>query len=349
MNEESFFSNEWHMLELRGELEEESHLIEVKKTCIESLRNRTSFLFFNTTLKQIYLWHGTFSSDSRKELIRKCCKKLKDRYLAVDFQVKELNESSECDAELLKPILNDSFRNNTLVSSSNYQFTPRLFLMTTLYGKFETKEILNPLRVESVYCPYPFFQSNLYNQEQPSLFMIDNNEEIYLWQGWYELYPEEISKLENPGQNDMTYGTTKLRFNKNRRCAMETAIKYWTKKNPNKEFNGFIVYAGLEPKEFKDFFPLWETNENARKCNLNDGKIPDQKDSILDILSELNRNCYPASVLREKPLPDGVNPLTLECYLSDKEFEELLKTTKEDFSSLPLWKQSNLKKNAQLF
>ena len=69
----------------------------------------------------------------------------------------------------------------------------------------------------------------------------------------------------------------------------------------------------------------------------------------MKILATMNRDRYPASVLRERPLPDGVNPLKLENYLSDEEFEELLQTTKGDFAQLPTWKQSNLKKKARLF
>jgi supervillin len=46
-----------------------------------------------------------------------------------------------------------------------------------------------------------------------------------------------------------------------------------------------------------------------------------QKDDIQEVLNELNRDCYPLAILRERPLPDGVNPLKLEYYLCDEEFE----------------------------
>lgn len=80
---------------------------------------------------------------------------------------------------------------------------------------------------------------------------------------------ENITRIQISSQKDATDGTTKLRYNKNRRCAMETAIKYWKQKHPSREFKGYIVYAGLEPKEFTEIFPFWEVNENARDCNLN--------------------------------------------------------------------------------
>ena len=39
-----------------------------------------------------------------------------------------------------------------------------------------------------------------------------------------------------------------------------------------------------------------------------------------EILAELTRTTYPLSTLMERPLPDGVDPVRLETYLSDTEF-----------------------------
>jgi supervillin len=220
--------------------------------------------------------------------------------------------------------------------------------MTTLYGKFEVKEILNPLRTENV-CPFPFFQFHLYEEKQPSLFLIDCESEIFVWQGWFEsstLMPDTKSKIVL-NEIDATDGSSKIRFTLNRKAALQTAINYWNTKNSNKEFKGFVVYAGLEPVEFTNLFPLWEINEKARDSNLNvwiyifisyfyfqkkikfsnltkEGKSLNQKDNIIDILAQLSRNRYPASVLRERPLPDGVNPLCLTDYLCDEEFKVII-------------------------
>jgi hypothetical protein len=38
-----------------------------------------------------------------------------------------------------------------------------------------------------------------------------------------------------------------------------------------------------------------------------------------------------------------------ECYLSNMEFEEIFKMTKDDFKKLKKWKQNNLKKKNKLF
>ena len=262
MNNEISSDDKWRMFELRGELEEESHLIEVKLIS-ESLRSRTSFLFINSQMKRTVIWHGAESNNLHKSLLRKCSEKLRARY---DWNFNGNEVAEGIDDQILQSIFNQPISDG--LSSGENEFTARLFLMTSLYGKFEVKEILNPIRSE-YNCPFPFFQFNMYEQEQPSLFMIDNGNEIYLWQGWYESLSNENSMAQIRSQKDATDGTTKLRYNRNRKCALETAIKYWNVKNSDKEFRGFVVYAGLEPKEFTKIFPTWQVNENARNCNLN--------------------------------------------------------------------------------
>ncbi len=154
----------------------------------------------------------------------------------------------------------------------NNNYTARLFLMTSLFGKFEMKEILNPLRSENV-CPYPFHQFQLYEEKQPSLFLIDNNYELFVWQGWFESLLKDPKSLKPIAfkESDATNGSTKIRYTIDRKCAYETAINYWKTKYPdkNKKFRGYVVYAGLEPIEFINIFPTWKIYENARDCNLN--------------------------------------------------------------------------------
>ena len=54
-------------------------------------------------------------------------------------------------------------------------------------------------------------------------------------------------------------------------------------------------------------------------------------------------------VLVTEELPESVDPAKKEEYLSEAEFAQVLGLQKEEFSSLPAWKQVNLKKSAGLF
>ena len=42
---------------------------------------------------------------------------------------------------------------------------------------------------------------------------------------------------------------------------------------------------------------------------------------VEDVLARLCQNTYDLSVLLARPLPEGVDPLRLEIYLSDQDFE----------------------------
>ena len=72
-------NNEWRMFELRGELKEESHLIELKFASPENLRSKTSFLFLNNQSNMLIVWHGCCSSEIQKELITECANNMKNR------------------------------------------------------------------------------------------------------------------------------------------------------------------------------------------------------------------------------------------------------------------------------
>jgi supervillin len=127
--------------------------------------------------------------------------------------------------------------------------------MTSLYGQFEAKEIMYPLRSSNV-CHFPFYQFQLYEEKQPAIFLFDNNNEIYVWQGWFE---SSVADKTPTLENDAVDGTARIRFNVNRKCALQTAINYWKCKHKNgddKAFRGFLVYAGLDPVEFTNLFQL---------------------------------------------------------------------------------------------
>ena len=70
---------------------------------------------------------------------------------------------------------------------------------------------------------------------------------------------------------------------------------------------------------------------------------------VSEILSQLSRTCYSLAELTTRPLPDGADPLHLEVYLSDDEFYQALGMSRDEFYSLQTWKQTDIKKKANLF
>ena len=70
---------------------------------------------------------------------------------------------------------------------------------------------------------------------------------------------------------------------------------------------------------------------------------------VEDELLKYERTRFSLEVLKQKPVPEGVDPSKLESYLSDEEFKKVFKTDKEHFAKMPLWKQTKAKKDAGLF
>lgn len=70
---------------------------------------------------------------------------------------------------------------------------------------------------------------------------------------------------------------------------------------------------------------------------------------IADVLEQLSQTEYPLEVLQKRPLPEGVDPSRLELYLNAEDFEKALGQTRSEFEQMPLWKQTNLKKERGLF
>lgn len=135
--------------------------------------------------------------------------------------------------------------------------------------------------------------------------------------------------------------------------------------------NGSIVWAGLEPSEFKSMFPGWVDREDVTQINvqvslfifllsdccncflfislkLQDGRI-ETVVSISEALSQLSQKEHPLAVLLARPLPEGCDATRLELYLSEADFVPALGCDRNEFERMPLWKQTNLKKERGLF
>lgn len=113
---------------------------------------------------------------------------------------------------------------------------------------------------------------------------------------------------------------------------------------------------------------------------LQDTEVSNQITLVEDVLAKLCKTIYPLADLLARPLPEGVDPLKLEIYLTDEDFEVsgplggmvmshwcespvtrpltghllhflqlALDMTRDEFNALPTWKQVNVKKAKGLF
>lgn len=68
-----------------------------------------------------------------------------------------------------------------------------------------------------------------------------------------------------------------------------------------------------------------------------------------DYFLKFQKSVYPIEVLKNRPLPEFVNPTKLEMYLTDKDFEEILGMTKDSWTKQPAWKKNSIRKDLGLF
>ncbi|XP_076271770.1 uncharacterized protein LOC143203482 isoform X2 [Rhynchophorus ferrugineus] len=338
---------------VRGEVPEEIYFMEVPLD-MSSLRSRTSLVLLNPEEGQATVWHGCKATEAKREVAKSSIRKILDNRppeLFLDdvaeesLEVVEIEEGSESE-DFLDTVGNDRTSYFSLLESdARFDYSPRLFRMSSITGNFIATEILCPHRSDNT-TPYPFVQSELYQGSQPGLLLFDNHHELWLWQGWW---PE---KGDSEANTDQT-GSGAVRWQAERRAAMQTALNYWKKKHAKREepeaVVAHLVWAGLEPLEFSNLFPAWEVREDVRDLNLKDGKTDKNKISLQAELALLSRTTYPLAEILQRPLPEGVDPTQLEIYLSDDDFKELMGRSKQEFEQLPAWKKTALKKEKGLF
>ncbi|KAM6951181.1 supervillin-like [Aplochiton taeniatus] len=330
----------WRLFCVRGEARLEASLVEVE-SCCGSLRSRASLVLLGATQGQLYLWHGCKAQIGARGVASRAVERLTQGCpleLGLNsnssLKVKEVEEGEE-PAEFWKALDQQARKayDCMLQDPGKYNYTPRLFRLSASSGVFEGEEQLSPARGDEGVMAMPFLQENLYSPVQPAMFLLDNRMEVYLWQGW------------QPDHTECT-GSAKIRWDNQRKCAMETALQYCKEKSPRRPLQAYLILAGSEPLTFTNIFPYWTRDPNMPV----EGEGARTKVTLVkDVLSRLSKQQYSVEELTGKPLPEGVDPLRLEIYLSDQDFKSVLEMSRVEFNALPNWKQKNLKKSKGLF
>ncbi|XP_060920613.1 supervillin a isoform X16 [Labrus mixtus] len=348
--EEENLQNDWRLYCVRGEVEVEGHLLEVACHC-SSLRSRVSMVLLSVSQALIYLWHGCKTQAHSKEVARTAANKIKEHcpleaglHSSSKVTIREFDEGAE-PAGFWEPLgrRDRKVYDCMLQDPGRFNFTPRLYQLSSSSGEFSAVEFLYPAREPKKVNSMPFLQEDLYAASQPALFLVDNHHEVYLWQGWWP-------------QDSESTGSARMRWDSDRKCAMETVLQYCREKNEKKPPKAYLIHAGLEPLTFTNMFPSWEHREDIAEITEREAEVCNQIILVEDVLARLCKTMYPLSDLLARPLPEGVDPLRLEVYLSDEDFEgvgaygkKALEMSREEYGGLPAWKQVKLKKAKGLF
>ncbi|XP_038137138.1 supervillin-like isoform X4 [Cyprinodon tularosa] len=316
--EEENTQSEWRLYCVRGEVPVEGHLLEVACHC-SSLRSRASMILLNINKALIYLWHGCKSQLHTRSVGNTAALKIKEQCpLEAGLHSSRKVTIHECDEGVEPPGFWEALGRKDrkaydcmLQDPGKFNFTPRLFQLSSTSGDFVASEFYHPSRAPNLVSSLPFLQEDLYNAPQPALFLVDNFHEVYLWQGWWP-------------QDSESTGSARIRWDADRKCAMETVLQYCKEKNEKKPQKSYLIHAGLEPLTFTNMFPSWEHREDVAEITEREAEVCNQIILVEDVLARLCQNTYPLAQLQARPLPEGVDPLRLEIYLSDTDFETQL-------------------------
>uniref|UniRef100_A0A665XE07 Supervillin n=1 Tax=Echeneis naucrates TaxID=173247 RepID=A0A665XE07_ECHNA len=342
--EEENTQSEWRLYCVRGEVPVEGHLVEVACHC-SSLRSRASMILLNINKAIIYLWHGCKTQLHTRSVGNTAALKIKEQCpLEAGLHSSSKVTIHECDEGVEPPGFWEALGRKDrkaydcmLQDPGKFNFTPRLFQLSSTSGEFVATEFFHLSRAPELVSSLPFLQEDLYNVSQPALFLVDNFHEVYLWQGWWP-------------QDSESTGSARIRWDADRKCAMETVLQYCKgKDNEKKPQKSYLIHAGLEPLTFTNMFPSWEHREDVAEITEREAEVCNQIILVEDVLARLCQKAFPLAQLQARPLPEGVDPLRLEVYLSDQDFESALEMKREEYERLPGWKQVNIKKAKGLF
>ncbi|CAB1340763.1 unnamed protein product, partial [Coregonus sp. 'balchen'] len=328
----------------------EGHLLEVACHC-SSLRSRTSMVLLSVSKATMYLWHGCKAQHHTRDVGSTTANKIKEQcpleaglHSSSKVTIHECDEGAEPTGFWEALGRRDRKAYDCMVQDpGKFNFTPRLYQLSSTSGEFVAVEFFYPARVTEAVNSLPFLQEDLYSASQPGLFLVDNHHEVYLWQGWWP-------------QDGESPGSARIRWDADRKCAMETVLQYCTEKNEKKPPKSYLIHAGLEPLTFTNMFPCWEHREDIAEITEREAEVCHQIILVEDVLARLCKTTYPLADLLARPLPEGVDPLRLEIYLDNDDFEGVgaygkkgLEMSRDEYEVLPGWKQVNVKKAKGLF
>ncbi|XP_029287631.1 advillin isoform X2 [Cottoperca gobio] len=267
----------------------------------------------------IYLWCGKGSSGDERAMAKEVSSVIgQNSDQGSEEMVAEGQEPIEF-WELLggkAPYASDKRLQQTVL---DYQ--PRLFECSNKTGRFIVTEVSQ------------FTQDDL---NEDDVMLLDTWDQVFLWIG------KEANEVE-------------------RKEAVVTSQEYLHThpgaRDPDTPIA--LIKQGFEPPTFTGWFTAWDSSKwsggksyEELKKELGDEASPVTVTTQSCVESEKIVQSFPSDDLIYKltsELPEGVDPTQKEKYLSDSDFNNIFGITKDDFASMPRWKQLKIKKDKGMF
>lgn len=281
-----------------------------------SLNSNDSFVLL--TRHKTYIWYGK-GCDAEERYTGKLLAEKVDRKMLIGsngFQVQmvEMEEGNEPDEfwECLGG--KGDYASGVELEQLVNERPPRLFQMSNASGYFRVEEVYN------------FNQDDLIEEDT---MLLDTGSTLFVWIG--------------SGANDIEKKQGLL------------AAREYLKQDPSgrseEEVQMLSVKQGMEPPSFTGHFQAWDSRKWSGGMTYDEMAKSMGFTQLVSVDEELQKYSmkHPYEVLVKQVVPEGVDIVNKERYLTDSDFEDIFGMTLEEYDTLPQWKRLRLKKSVKLF
>ncbi|TDH14288.1 hypothetical protein EPR50_G00041050 [Perca flavescens] len=277
-------------------------------------------VFLLKSQSEMYLWCGKGSSGDERAMAKE---------VSSVIGQKSQKGSEEIVAEGLEPIEfwellggKAPYASDKRLQQTVSDHQPRLFECSNKTGRFIVTEVTQ------------FTQDDL---NEDDVMLLDTWDQVFLWIG------KDANEVE-------------------RKEAVATSQEYLRThpgaRDPDTPI--VLIKQGFEPPTFTGWFTAWDPSKWSGGKSYEELK-KELGDEAIPLNVPIEQNCvesqksfqsFPPDKLVNKlasELPEGVDPTQKEKHLSDSDFNKIFGITKDNFASMPQWKQLKMKKEKGMF
>ncbi|XP_050394121.1 villin-1 [Patella vulgata] len=259
----------------------------------------------------VFLWLGKGASLEEIEVAKNVA-----QFICPDRDLKMVDEEDE--PEEFWDIVGERepYPTGPRLQNASSDMPCRLFQCSNASGRFQVEEIID------------FTQEDLVEDD---VMLLDTFDEIFVWVG---------------------KGANRIEKKESLNAAMEYIRTDPAGRTPDTTMIA-QVKQGFEPPNFTGHFHGWDPEKWSKGKTYEELKeeFGEEETEVTSVQEEIANysKTYTYKVLLQKPVPAGVDPASREKHLSDTEFKEVFKMSKQDYETKPQWKRTALKKQVGLF
>ncbi|XP_031560632.1 adseverin-like [Actinia tenebrosa] len=313
VKQERLNGNQDHLYHVRAKKENDARVVEVD---VDASNLNSNDCFILDSRKGMFLWYGKGSTGDERKVVQEAAAKL-DPKRGASGNYTFYREGEER-ADFWNALGGEKSYPTELIPNlqdCNTKHEPRLFHCYNIMGSLQVEEV------------YEFDQDDLIPDD---VFFLDTYYRLYIWVG-------------KGARRDEKEDTIKF---------VQEFIRNDPTPRTDTDANICVISQGAEPDSFKAYFGVWEDVRTETMSAEDHKRLAMDRNAVsLEHEEEVPEGKFSLAELQVPidELPYGVKVEKREMYLTDDQFEDVFKMSKENYMELPKWKKDFLRKQNNLF